>query len=122
VDELDRQVALITGAGRGQGRSHALTLAAAGADAVVTAVCADIASVPDIAAPTMNPMRVPWLDPQEISNAVLFLASDKRVHLGRDDRGVGGRERAAVTGRTIHRTRPRRSERQGGQACASAPT
>jgi hypothetical protein len=23
-----------------------------------------------------EPMRVPWLDPQEISNAVLFLASD----------------------------------------------
>jgi len=46
VDELDRRVALITGAGRGQGRSHALTLAAAGADVVVTDLCADIASVP----------------------------------------------------------------------------
>jgi SDR family mycofactocin-dependent oxidoreductase len=46
VDELDRRVALITGAGRGQGRSHALTLAAAGADVVLTDLCADIASVP----------------------------------------------------------------------------
>ena len=44
--ELDRRVALVTGAGRGQGRSHALTLAAAGADVIVTDVCQDIASIP----------------------------------------------------------------------------
>jgi SDR family mycofactocin-dependent oxidoreductase len=44
--ELDGQVALITGAGRGQGRSHAVALAAAGADVVVTDLCHDIASVP----------------------------------------------------------------------------
>ena len=46
---------------------------------------------PDIASPTkelvapryeaMNPMRVPWLDPQEISNAVLFLASDRSAFI-----------------------------------------
>jgi SDR family mycofactocin-dependent oxidoreductase len=46
---------------------------------------------PDISAPTkelvapryetMNPMRVPWLDPQEISNAVLFLASDRSAFI-----------------------------------------
>jgi len=42
---------------------------------------------PDVTAPTrelvrpryeaMTPMRVPWLDPQEIANAVLFLVSDR---------------------------------------------
>ena len=42
---------------------------------------------PDVAAPTkelvrpryetMNPMKVAWLDPQEITNAVLFLVSDR---------------------------------------------
>ena len=26
-------------------------------------------------------MRVPWLDPQEISNAVLFLASDRSAFI-----------------------------------------
>src|SRR5947207_11043409 len=46
LQELDGRVALITGAARGQGRSHALALAAAGADIVVTDLCHDIASVP----------------------------------------------------------------------------
>lgn len=46
MEELEGRVALITGAARGQGRSHALTLAAAGADVVVTDICRDIASVP----------------------------------------------------------------------------
>jgi SDR family mycofactocin-dependent oxidoreductase len=46
---------------------------------------------PDVAAPTkelvqpryetMNPMHVAWLDPQEISNAVLFLASDRSTFI-----------------------------------------
>jgi NAD(P)-dependent dehydrogenase (short-subunit alcohol dehydrogenase family) len=39
-------VALITGAGRGQGRNHARRLAAEGADIVVVDRCADIDSVP----------------------------------------------------------------------------
>lgn len=43
---LDGQVAFITGAARGQGRSHALRLAADGADIVALDICAQIASVP----------------------------------------------------------------------------
>jgi SDR family mycofactocin-dependent oxidoreductase len=44
--ELEGQVALITGAGRGQGRSHAVALAKAGANIVIQDICQDIPSVP----------------------------------------------------------------------------
>lgn len=40
---LDGKVALVTGAARGQGRSHALTLAGEGADVIATDFCQDIA-------------------------------------------------------------------------------
>jgi (+)-trans-carveol dehydrogenase len=43
---LDGKVALITGAARGQGRSHAVALAAAGADIVATDLCGQMDSVP----------------------------------------------------------------------------
>ena len=43
---LEGRVALITGAARGQGRSHAVRLAGDGADVVLVDICADIASVP----------------------------------------------------------------------------
>lgn len=42
---LDGKVALITGAARGMGRSHALRLAADGADVLALDICADIPSV-----------------------------------------------------------------------------
>jgi SDR family mycofactocin-dependent oxidoreductase len=43
---LEGQVALITGAGRGQGRSHAVGLAKAGANVVIQDLCEDLATVP----------------------------------------------------------------------------
>jgi SDR family mycofactocin-dependent oxidoreductase len=43
---LDGRVAVVTGGGRGQGRSHALTLAGEGADVVVCDVLHDLSSVP----------------------------------------------------------------------------
>lgn len=42
---LDGKVAFITGAGRGQGRSHALRLAREGADIIALDICRDIESV-----------------------------------------------------------------------------
>jgi SDR family mycofactocin-dependent oxidoreductase len=42
---LEGKVAFITGAARGQGRSHALTLAAAGADIIAVDLCADLDTV-----------------------------------------------------------------------------
>ncbi|HEY9315973.1 mycofactocin-coupled SDR family oxidoreductase [Williamsia sp.] len=42
MGKLDGRVAFITGAARGQGRSHALALAAEGADIIAVDLCADI--------------------------------------------------------------------------------
>ncbi len=46
MGSLDGRVALITGAGRGQGRSHALALAREGADIAVCDIAEDISTVP----------------------------------------------------------------------------
>ncbi len=46
MGELDNTVAVITGAGRGQGRSHAVALAERGADIIVVDLCADIDAIP----------------------------------------------------------------------------
>jgi len=43
---MEGKVALVTGAARGQGRSHAVRLAQEGADVIAVDVCAQIASVP----------------------------------------------------------------------------
>jgi SDR family mycofactocin-dependent oxidoreductase len=46
MTDLTGKVALVTGAARGQGRSHAKTLAAAGADIIAIDACRDIATIP----------------------------------------------------------------------------
>jgi len=46
VGELDNTVAVITGAARGQGRSHAVALAVQGADIIGVDICADIDAIP----------------------------------------------------------------------------
>lgn len=46
MTDLDGRVAFITGAARGQGRSHALLLAEQGAAIIAVDICAQIASVP----------------------------------------------------------------------------
>lgn len=46
MGELDNTVAVITGAARGQGRSHAVALAEQGADIIAVDRCADIDAVP----------------------------------------------------------------------------
>jgi (+)-trans-carveol dehydrogenase len=45
MGRVEGQVAFITGAARGQGRSHALKLAAEGADIIAVDICADIAGI-----------------------------------------------------------------------------
>lgn len=44
--KLEGKVAFITGAARGQGRSHALTLAREGADVIAVDICRDVETVP----------------------------------------------------------------------------
>ena len=46
MGSLEGKVAFITGAARGQGRSHAVRLAAEGADIIAVDICAQLASVP----------------------------------------------------------------------------
>ncbi|MGV0793603.1 mycofactocin-coupled SDR family oxidoreductase [Mycolicibacterium sp. XJ1819] len=46
MGKLDGKVAFITGAGRGQGRAHAVRLAEEGADIIAVDICADLPSVP----------------------------------------------------------------------------
>jgi SDR family mycofactocin-dependent oxidoreductase len=46
MGKLDGKVAFITGAARGQGRSHAVRLAQEGADIIAVDICAQIESVP----------------------------------------------------------------------------
>lgn len=46
MGELDGMVAVVTGAARGQGRSHAVALAEQGADIVAVDICADIDAIP----------------------------------------------------------------------------
>ncbi len=46
MGRLEGRTAMITGAARGQGRSHALTLAAEGASVVAVDLCADLATIP----------------------------------------------------------------------------
>jgi SDR family mycofactocin-dependent oxidoreductase len=46
MGRLDGKVAVVTGAGRGQGRAHAVRLASEGADIIAVDICEPIATVP----------------------------------------------------------------------------
>ncbi|WP_431313716.1 mycofactocin-coupled SDR family oxidoreductase [Mycobacterium avium] len=46
MGEFDNTVAVVTGAARGQGRSHAVALAQQGADVIVVDICADLPAIP----------------------------------------------------------------------------
>jgi len=80
--KLEGKVAFITGAGRGQGRSHAVKLASEGADIIAVDICAQVGSVaypmatPDDLAETANALPVDMVEPVDISNAIVWLVSD----------------------------------------------
>jgi NAD(P)-dependent dehydrogenase (short-subunit alcohol dehydrogenase family) len=66
MGQLDGKVAVITGDARGQGRSHAVTLAREGATFEET--------VP--AMKSLNLLPIPLIEAEDVSNAVLFLVAD----------------------------------------------
>jgi SDR family mycofactocin-dependent oxidoreductase len=69
MGKLDGKVAFITGAARGQGRSHALTLAAEGADIVAVDVCKEV-----------TPVEYPTAEPADLDETVrLVEALDRRI-------------------------------------------
>jgi SDR family mycofactocin-dependent oxidoreductase len=73
MSELEGRVALVTGGARGQGRSHAIALAAAGANVVVCDIAAQIPTVP-----------YPMGSPEDLDETVALI------------RKAGGRASAAV--------------------------
>src|SRR5215468_6585978 len=63
------KVAFITGAARGQGRSHAVRLAEEGADIIAVDICEQIATVP-----------VPMANPDDLDETVALVKGlDRRV-------------------------------------------
>jgi (+)-trans-carveol dehydrogenase len=67
--KLEGKVAFITGAARGQGRSHAITLAGEGADIIAVDICAQIGSVP-----------YPMATPEDLAQTVKEVeALDRRI-------------------------------------------
>jgi (+)-trans-carveol dehydrogenase len=69
MGELDNSVAVITGAARGQGRSHALTLAREGADIIAVDICKQAETVP-----------YPMATPEDLAETVkLVEAQDRRI-------------------------------------------
>jgi hypothetical protein len=76
---LDGKVAIVTGAGRGLGRSHALALADAGAKVVVNDLGASLAGEGSDATPAAQPEADGGFDPLDVGNnspIVVALCSD----------------------------------------------
>jgi SDR family mycofactocin-dependent oxidoreductase len=72
---VEGKVAFITGAARGQGRSHAVRLAEEGADIIAVDLCAQVGSVP-----------YPMATPEDLANTVKEVeALDRRIVAARAD-------------------------------------
>jgi SDR family mycofactocin-dependent oxidoreductase len=84
VGTLAGQVALVTGAARGQGRAHAVALARAGADLVLCDLAAPLATVP-----------YPLGTAEELAETAALVEAEGRGCLGR---AVDVRDGAAVAG------------------------
>ena len=86
TDRFHGRVAVITGAAQGQGRSHALRLAAEGADLnpAVEALFgggSDPNPDPKPAEDVTNLLDVALVEPEDVTMAVAFLASDEARYI-----------------------------------------
>jgi SDR family mycofactocin-dependent oxidoreductase len=79
--DLTGQVALVTGAARGQGRSHALALAAAGADIVAVDACTDVATAPYPLA-TPDDLAATAKEIEQLDRRVVAVQTDVRDSAG----------------------------------------
>src|SRR5258708_18347090 len=84
MGRVQGKVAFITGAARGQGRSHAVRLAQEGADIIAVDLCHDIESI-----------KYPLAGPDDLKETVRLVEGlDRRIVAGQAD----GRERAPLGG------------------------
>lgn len=77
MPRLEGKVALITGAARGQGRAHALTLAREGADIIGVDIAEDVATVPYQLA-TGDELAQTAAQIEELDRRALFVRADVR--------------------------------------------
>jgi SDR family mycofactocin-dependent oxidoreductase len=87
---LTGKVAFITGAARGQGRSHALALAEAGADIIAVDACTDVATAPYPLA-TPEDLEATAKEIEQLDRRVIAVRTDVRDGVGLDaavERGV----------------------------------
>jgi SDR family mycofactocin-dependent oxidoreductase len=90
MGKLEGKVAFITGAARGQGRSHAIRLAQEGADIIAVDICQQIASVP-----------YPMATPDDLAEtAKLVEALDRRIFTAQADVRDAAALKAAVAAGT----------------------
>lgn len=89
MGKLEGRVAFITGAARGQGRSHAVRLAQEGADIIAVDICRQVASVP-----------YAMSTPEDLATTVMEVeALDRRIVAAQADvRDAAGLEAALATG------------------------
>ena len=113
---LDGKVAFITGAGRGQGRSHALRLAEEGADIIALDICDD----------AVGTIRYQLLDARDLDETVAGSRSRAAARQGRRRRARSrpghGRRRGGPGRARPHRRRLRqRRHRQLGRRLGDRP-
>jgi SDR family mycofactocin-dependent oxidoreductase len=84
MPDLTGQVAFVTGAARGQGRSHALALAEAGADIIAVDACHDVATAP-YALATQAELEATVKEIESLDRRVVPVVCDVRDSAGLDE-------------------------------------